>query len=415
MKVVGLYIENFLNVKVIHIVPTSSIIRIEGKNGTGKSNVIDSIWFGLGGAQASPVRPLRKGAQSGKVVIDLGELTVERKITTSGTYLEVRAASGAKIQRPQEVLNKLFSLVSYDPETFINADDRERREVLLQATGKSAVVADIDGQRKGLYDKRTLVNRDVAAAHGYLASLGNITRVEPVDVSDLTNAYNHATETLSNIAAVESRLSASTSNLTTMKARRDILTTELRLLQDDIDHEAAANDQLRNTLAATVKPDLSALADRIRDAESTNAAARHWKDAEAARAKLSALEAESSNLTAAISILDEQKQAILQEVATSVGAISITDAGGIEVGGTPFADLCTSEQLRVAMEVGASLNPKLRVLRIANGNVFDAEGMAALESFAESRDMQVWIERVADEASGMGVYIRDGEVEGDSQ
>ena len=61
-----------------------------------------------------------------------------------------------------------------------------------------------------------------------------------------------------------------------------------------------------------------------------------------------------------------------------------------------------------------ALNPKLRVIRILDGSLLDAENLALIADMATAQDYQVWIERVAD-ASGVGVVIEDGAVAGGEQ
>jgi hypothetical protein len=56
-----------------------------------------------------------------------------------------------------------------------------------------------------------------------------------------------------------------------------------------------------------------------------------------------------------------------------------------------------------------SLNPRLRVIRILDGSLLDAENLALITSMAADQDYQIWIERVAD-GSGIGVVIEDGAI-----
>ena len=56
-----------------------------------------------------------------------------------------------------------------------------------------------------------------------------------------------------------------------------------------------------------------------------------------------------------------------------------------------------------------ALNPKLRVIRILDGSLLDADNLALITEMAAGADFQVWVERVAD-GSGVGVVIEDGSV-----
>ena len=61
------------------------------------------------------------------------------------------------------------------------------------------------------------------------------------------------------------------------------------------------------------------------------------------------------------------------------------------------------------MTIAMSSNPELRVIRIKDGSLLDADGMAMLKAMASENDFQIWIERVADN-DPMAVVIEDGSV-----
>jgi hypothetical protein len=56
-------------------------------------------------------------------------------------------------------------------------------------------------------------------------------------------------------------------------------------------------------------------------------------------------------------------------------------------------------------------NPRLRIVRITNGSLLDADSMAEVHRMAAEHEFQVWLERVANGPSGSAnaVYIEDGE------
>ena len=61
------------------------------------------------------------------------------------------------------------------------------------------------------------------------------------------------------------------------------------------------------------------------------------------------------------------------------------------------------------MIIAMSSNPELRVIRIKDGSLLDADGMAMLKAMASENDFQIWIERVADN-DPIAVAIEDGSV-----
>ena len=75
----------------------------------------------------------------------------------------------------------------------------------------------------------------------------------------------------------------------------------------------------------------------------------------------------------------------------------------------PFSQASSAEQIRVSLAMAMSLNPKLRVIRILDGSLLDADNLALITEAAVAADYQVWIERVSD-PSETAVVIEDGEV-----
>jgi len=77
--------------------------------------------------------------------------------------------------------------------------------------------------------------------------------------------------------------------------------------------------------------------------------------------------------------------------------------------GTPYSQISCSEQLKVAIKIAMALNPRLRVIRIADYSLLDAASKNMVEAMAKEFDFQVWAEEV-DESGKVGFYIENGEI-----
>ena len=77
-RIIRLQVENFMRVIAVDISPDGFLIPITGKNSEGKSSVINSIWAALQWRTASHSipEPVRRGQDTAKVTIDLGDLIV---------------------------------------------------------------------------------------------------------------------------------------------------------------------------------------------------------------------------------------------------------------------------------------------------------------------------------------------------
>ena len=85
------------------------------------------------------------------------------------------------------------------------------------------------------------------------------------------------------------------------------------------------------------------------------------------------------------------------------------DDGAVLLDGLPFDQASDAQQLRASIAIASAMNPKLRVIRVRDGSLLDKDSMALLAEFAETNDMQVWIETVQSGRPG-AIVIEDGMV-----
>ena len=113
LKIVKLQIENVQKIKAVEITPESNVIEVTGKNGAGKTSILDSIMMALGGEKVIPEKPIREGTRKGKVIVDLEKFKITRSFTPSGGTIKVESAEGAAFKSPQSLLNSFFSTLSF--------------------------------------------------------------------------------------------------------------------------------------------------------------------------------------------------------------------------------------------------------------------------------------------------------------
>jgi hypothetical protein len=154
--------------------------------------------------------------------------------------------------------------------------------------------------------------------------------------------------------------------------------------------------------------DLEAIDAQVESAEEINAAVRRHKEGERVRAELEQWTQSAAELSAAIEEVDRKKATGLAAAKFPIANLGF-DESGVTYQGVPFKQASSAEQLRVSLAMAIALNPKLRVIRIADGSLLDADNLALVESIAREHDFQVWIEMVGD-GDGRGIIIEDGEV-----
>lgn len=408
MKVIKLTAENVKRLSAVEITPDGNVVVISGRNGQGKTSVLDSIWFALGGAPAAKgtTRPIRDGEKRAEVTVDLGDLVVTRTWDSRGTtQLTVENAEGARYKSPQQMLDGLVGRLSFDPLSFAQQAERDQLATLLSLVDLPFDPEQVDAERRGLYEERTLTGREVKQLEGQLTGLAPAAAGVPedeVDVTDLVERYNVV------IQEVERQRGL---RRITQQRRHDVAETERRLAEVQ-----ALLDGQRRALADAEKvereqvspPDPADLEDQIRRSGAVNLLVRQARERREVERRLNAAHARYDGYSESIAALDKAKADALAAAKLPVGGLGFDD-DGVTFGGVPLKQCSAAEQLRVSLAMAMALNPTVRVIRITDGSLLDSDNMRLIEEMATAADFQVWIERV-DESGTVGIVIEDGQV-----
>ena len=127
-KILNLKVENFKRIQLFEHYPDPNTNIISGKNGSGKSSVLDAISWAIGGKKNvdDTPQPIRNGEKKAEINIELNDLIIRRSITPSGDRIEVLRRDGTPVNTPQKVLDSLYGAISFDP----SSDIAEVRQLL---------------------------------------------------------------------------------------------------------------------------------------------------------------------------------------------------------------------------------------------------------------------------------------------
>jgi DNA repair exonuclease SbcCD ATPase subunit len=415
MKVIRLTAENIKRLRAVEITPEGNVVIIAGRNAQGKTSVLDAIWFALGGGAATKdtPKPIRDGEDEASVELDLGDFVVTRTWKGDKTTLAVMSKDGAKYPSPQTFLDEKLGALSFDPLEFAQQDDKTQLATLLRLVELPFDVDELAMKRRGVYDQRTEVGRDLKAAEAQLAALPEVphsTPPEEVSTEAIIAEQESYEQALADYqAAQRTNVAAQT---TAEEQRQRVATLEAQLEQA---REVAAQhfrnlvDEEKNA-ASIVAPERVDLAEKLATVEATNAAVRARRDHEKLETGVLALRMKQQDFTDALDAIDTEKSTALAAAVMPIEGLAFDDEG-VTYGGVPFKQCSAAEQLRVSLAMAMSLNPAIRVIRISDGSLLDSENMAVIAEMAEANDFQCWIERV-DESGQIGFVIEDGSVVG---
>lgn len=407
VKINELLIENVKRVKAVQFEPSADgLTIIGGRNGQGKTSVLDAIAWALGGNNYKPSIPERDGALvPPNLHIELSNgLVVERK-GKNGT-LKVTDPEGNK--SGQQLLNEFVSTLALDLPKFINGSDKDKADSLLKILGIGDVLAQLDTKENQLYAQRTEVGRIAdrkKKAADEMPMYPNVPK-EPVSATELIKqqqeilARNGENERKRQDAAryeqilAEAQIAFDEAKAALQKAEQDCLTA--RKSAEDLHDESTA--ELEKNLA-----EIEALNIKIR-ANSTK---------EAAEIEANNLQQEYDGLTEQIESVREERSKLLDSAELPLPGLSVKD-GKLIYNNMPWDGMSGSDQLKVATAIVRKLNPQCGFVLMDKLEQMDLETLQEFGAWLKAEGLQVIATRVStgDECS---IIIEDGMVKGDTE
>lgn len=409
VKINALELENVKRIKAVKIDPTQNgLTIIGGDNNQGKTSVLDSIAWALGGDKNKPSNAAREGSTIPpvlKVTLSNG-IIVERKGKNSS--LKVTDPSGKKAG--QNLLNSFIEQLALDLPKFMNKTNKEKAEVLLNIIGVGDQLAVYQKQENELYQERLTVGR-IADQKAKFAKEQPFFEDAPKDLvspQDLINQqqailaqngenqrkrekvtqYEYQVKTLTDeVARYEQMLNQKKEELN--KATYDLSVAKT----DALDLLDQSTDELEKNLA---------------EIEETNRKVRANLDKEKAEEEAKGYKSQYDNLTNQIEDVRKQKYDLLNNADLPLPELSIED-NELTYKGKKWDSMSGSDQLRVSTAIVRKLNPDCGFVLLDKLEQMDLRTLTEFNTWLEQEGLQTIATRVStgDECS---VIIEDGYV-----
>lgn len=409
VKINALELENVKRIKAVKIDPTQNgLTIIGGDNNQGKTSVLDSIAWALGGDKNKPSNAAREGSTIPpvlKVTLSNG-IIVERKGKNSS--LKVTDPSGKKAG--QNLLNSFIEQLALDLPKFMNKTNKEKAEVLLNIIGVGEQLAVYQKQENELYQERLTVGR-IADQKAKFAKEQPFFEDAPKDLvspQDLINQqqailaqngenqrkrekvtqYEYQVKTLTDeVARYEQMLNQKKEELN--KATYDLSVAKT----DALDLLDQSTDELEKNLA---------------EIEETNRKVRANLDKEKAEEDAKGYKSQYDNLTNQIEDVRKQKYDLLNNADLPLPELSIED-NELTYKGKKWDSMSGSDQLRVSTAIVRKLNPDCGFVLLDKLEQMDLRTLTEFNAWLEQEGLQAIATRVStgDECS---VIIEDGYV-----
>lgn len=407
VRIASLQVENVKRVKAIHLVPSpAGLTVIGGKNGQGKTSVLDAIAWALGGGKREPSNAKREGSMANpeiSLVLSNG-LRVERK-GKNGT-LSVIDPSGARAG--QQLLDAFVSQFALDLPKFLNASNKEKAQILLQTLGIGDQLAALDADEKRLYSERHTVGQIADSKTKYAEELPEYADApdEPVSVSELIqqqqailakNGQNQRKRT--EFDQLSSKLTSAQTRVATLSEQLAEANQKLKAIESDYLIAGQSIKDLNDESTAQLEASLANI-----ESINTQVAANAQKAAaidEAAQYR-----AQYEAKTVEIESVRMARLALLDGSNIPLPGLSVIESE-LVFNGQRWDCMSGAERLRVAVAIVRSLNPDCRFVLMDRLEQMDLDTLSEFDAWLQGEGLQVIATRVStgDECA---IVIEDG-------
>lgn len=404
MKINKLEIENVKRVRAVKIdIAQNGLTVIGGKNGQGKTSVLDAIAWVLGGDKYRPSDPQREGSTippNLKVVMSNG-LIVERKGKNGD--LKVTDPSGKK--SGQQLLNEFVEQLALDLPKFIQSTSKEKSNTLLKIIGVGERLNELEKQEQESYNKRLAI--------GQIADQKKKFAKEQIHHTDAPKELVSASELIKQQQEILARngenqrkrqnLQFIESQASDIKKKLDDLLEKQKNIFSDL--EIACKSALDLHDDSTTE-----LETNITNIEEINRKVRANLDKDKAEEDAQGYDNQYNKLTAEIDSTKKSKLELLQNANLPLPGLSIQD-GELTYNNKKWDCMSGSEQLKVSTAIVRKLNPKCEFVLLDKLEQMDIDTMKEFGLWLEQEGLQAIATRVStgDECS---IVIEDGYVVG---
>lgn len=411
MKINKLEIENVKRIRAVKLEPTANgLTIIGGKNNQGKTSVLDSIAWALGGETFRPSEAAREGSvipPNLKIVMNNG-LVVERKGKNSA--LKVTDPSGQKAG--QQLLDSFVEKLALNLPKFMESSGKEKAKTLLQIIGVGEQLTAMNQQETELYNERQAIGRIADQKEKYAKEQPYFPDA-PKDLVSPSYLIRKQQEILARNGENQRKRELANQILESYNRQCGLVKSlETELLEARQKLNALADDlETANKTAKDLQDESTAeLENNIANIEEINRKVRANLDKEKAEDDARRYREQYQSLTDQLEKVREEKTALLDSAELPLPELSVRD-GELVYKGQKWDNMSGSDRLKVSTAIVRKLNPECGFVLLDKLEQMDLDTLTEFGDWLEAEGLQAIATRVStgDECS---IIIEDGYVAG---
>lgn len=411
VKINTLEFENVKRIRAVALEPShTGLTVIGGDNNQGKTSVLDTIAWALGGDRYKPTNATRDGsAIPPRIKITLSNgLIVERSGKNSA--LKVTDPNGRK--SGQQLLNSFIEELALDLPKFMEQPDREKANTLLQIIGVGDRLRELDRKETEVYNRRRVVGQEADRKKKFALEMPFYPDApdEPVSAYELIQRQQ-------TILAINGENQRKRQLVVQLQYRRDQLLDKLEQLEEEMmrvrEEYSIAEGEL-----VTAKKSAEDLHDEstaqieadLQNIEAINIKVRANSDREKAEQDAALYRQQYDSLTEELEDIRQAKVDLLNGAKLPLPGLGVEE-GCLTYKGKRWDGMSGSDQLKVATAIIRALNPQCGFVLMDKLEQMDLKTMQEFGAWLQSENLQCIATRVS-RGSECTIIIEDGQIAG---
>ena len=411
IKINKLEIENVKRVKAVKMEPTANgLTIIGGNNGQGKTSVLDSIAWALGGNKFKPSQAQREGSAippNLHIVMSNG-LIVERKGKNSD--LKVIDPDGNKAG--QNLLDSFIDELALNLPKFMQQSSREKASTLLQIIGVGEQLVLLENEEQDTYNRRHAIGQ-IADQKEKFAKEQEYYPEAPKDLVSASDLIKEQQEILARNGE-NRRKRENLANIQRLheEASRNVERLKLELSEAETKLASAIQDLVtaNKSVETLVDESTAELEKSITEIDEINRKVRANLDKDKAEEDARCYRAEYEELTKELTDVRKRKAALLESADLPLAGLSVED-GELVYNGFKWDNMSGSDQLKVATAIVRKLNSNCGFVLLDKLEQMDQESLKEFGDWLEAEGLQAIATRVST-GEECSIIIEDGYVKG---
>ncbi|HEN8903819.1 TPA: AAA family ATPase [Streptococcus agalactiae] len=402
-----LEIENVKRIKAVKVEPSSKgLTIIGGNNNQGKTSVLDSIAWVLGGNKFKPSQAAREGTMvppTLKITMSNG-LIVERKGKNSS--LKVIDPNGQK--GGQQLLDSFVEELAINLPKFMDGTPKEKADVLLEIIGVGDQLAELELKEKELYNQRHTIGviADQKEKFAKEQPYYNDAPKELISIADLIQQQQEVLAKNGENARKRQNLSVIQQNHQFKQSevehlKQQLATAEKQLQELSSDLEIAQRDTM-----SLIDESTAEIEENISNIEEVNRKVRANLDKDKAEEDAKLQREQYNILTNDIESIRQQKRDLLINADLPLEGLSVDD-GKLLYLGQEWDNMSGSQQLIVATAIVRKLKPDCGFVLIDKLEQMDNITLEQFGKWLEQEGLQAIATRVST-GEECAIIIEDG-------